>query len=126
MTGLMRVEGGSVALPFVQQQGEGLMPLLFAVGQQSALEEASAQLLPGEHLAFHDDIHMLTMPERVGAVYAIVRMRARIRIHGGTMKVWNHGRERPAICDVLERIVDSRIHKPWCGEGPTFQAINKE
>ena len=52
------------------------------------MEEASAQLLPGEHLfAFHDDIYMVTMPERVGAVCAIMeeqlRTRAQIRIHGG-------------------------------------------
>ena len=130
MTGLLRVEGGSAALPFVRmfygapseylwedscgtvhripqgeggEQGDALMPLLFAVGQHSALEEPSAQLLPGEHLfAFHDDIYMVTMPERVGAVYAIVeeqlRTRARIRIHGGKTKVWNRGGERPAIC----------------------------
>ena len=85
------------------------MPSLFAVGQHSALGDASAQLLPGEHLfAFHDDIYMVTMPERVGPVYAIVeeqlRTRARIKIHGGKTKVWNRGGERPAICDVLERI----------------------
>ena len=95
--------------------GDALMPLLFAVGQHSALEEASAQLLPGEHLfAFHDDIYMVTMPERVGAVYAIVeeqlRTRARIRIHGGKTKVWNRGGERLAICDVLERI--ARVQNP--------------
>ena len=142
MTGLMRDEGGSAALQFVRmfygapseylwedscgtvhripqgegvEQGDALMPLLFAVGQHSALEEASAQLLPGEHLfAFHDGIYMLTMPERVGAVYAIVeeqlKTRARIRIHGGKTKVWNRGGERPAICDVLERI--ARVQNP--------------
>ena len=142
MTGLMRVEGGSAALPFVRmfygapseylwedscgtvhripqgeggEQGDALMPLLFAVGQHSALEEASTQLFPGEHIfAFHDDIYMVTMPERVGAVYAIVeeqlRTRARIRIHGGKTKVWNRGGERPAICYVLERI--ARVQNP--------------
>ena len=71
--------------------------------------------LPGEHLfAFLDDIYMLTMPERVGAVYAIAEemlcMPAQIRIHGGKTKVWNRTGERPAVCDVLERIV--RIQNP--------------
>ena len=54
------------------------------------------------------------MPERVGALYAIVeeqlRTRARIRIHGGKTKVWNRGGERPAMCDVLERI--ARVQNP--------------
>ena len=142
MTGLMRVEGGSAALPFVRmfygalseyfwedscgtvhtipqgeggEQGDALMPLLFAVGQHSALEEASAQLLLGEHLfAFHDDTYMVTMRECVGVVSAIVeeqlRTRARIRIHCGKTKVWNCGGEKPAICDVLEHI--ARVQNP--------------
>ena len=89
-TGSPQGEGG--------EQGDALVPLFFAVGQHSALEEASAQWLLGEHIfAFHDDICMVTMPERVGAVYAIVeeqlRTRARIRIHGGKTKVWNRGGE---------------------------------
>ena len=55
------------------EQGDALMPLLFAVGQHTALEEASAQLWPGERIFAHlDDIYLVTMPERVGAVYAIV------------------------------------------------------
>ena len=35
-------------------------------------------------------------------------MCARIRIRGGNTNVWNRGGERPAICDVLERI--ARFH----------------
>ena len=81
MTGLMRVEGGSAALPFVRmfcgctvriplggfvtaqciagspkvhscgEQGNALMPFALRMSDiYSALEEASAQLLPGEHL----------------------------------------------------------------------------
>ena len=45
--------------------------LLFSVGQHSSLEVVGAQLRRGEHwLAFLDDIHMVTRPERVGAVHA--------------------------------------------------------
>ena len=85
------------------------MPLLFAVGQHRALEVASGQLRAGERLfAFHDDIFMVTMPERVGAVYSVVeeqlRVQARIGIHGDKTLVWNRAGERPQICDVLERI----------------------
>ena len=158
MTGLIRVEGGSAALPFVRmfygapseylwedscgtvhripqgeggEQGDALMPLLFAVGQHSALEEASAQLLPGEHLfAFHDDIYMVTMPERVGAVCAIVeeqlRTRAWIRIHGGKTKSGIVVERGPRFAMCWSALPESRIHKPWCGEGPTYHVINKE
>ena len=38
------------------EQGDALMPLLFAVGQHTALEEASAQLWPGERNL--DDIYL--------------------------------------------------------------------
>ena len=100
MKGLLQVEGGDAVLPFVRmfygapsqylwedaggmvhhipqgegdEQGDALMPLLFAVGQHRALEVASGQLRAGERLfAFHDDIYMVTMPERVGAVYSVV------------------------------------------------------
>ena len=91
LEGLMRVDGGSSALPFVRlfngspseylwedatgtvhtipqgeggEQGDPLMPLLFSVGQHSSLEAVGAQLRRGEHLlAFLDDIHMVTRPE---------------------------------------------------------------
>ena len=47
------------------EQGDAVMPFV-VVGQHSALEEGSAQLLPRKHLfAFHDDICLLTMPEFV-------------------------------------------------------------
>ena len=142
MTGLLQVEGGSSALPLVRmfygapseylwedsrgtvhripqgeggEQGDALMPLLFAVGQHNALEAVSAQLWPEERLiAFLDDIYLVTSTVRVGAVYAIaeeqLRLRAQIRIHGGRTKVWNRSGQRPPICDVLERI--ARIQNP--------------
>ena len=55
------------------EQSDTLMPLLSAVGQHIAIEAASFQWLPGERILAHlDDIYMITMPERVGAVHAIV------------------------------------------------------
>ena len=45
------------------EQSDALMPLLFAVGQHSALETASTQLWPGERIfAYLDDIYLVTMP----------------------------------------------------------------
>ena len=69
--------------------------------------------------AYLDDIYLVTMPERVGAMYAIVeeqlRVQAKIRIHGGKTKVWNRAGERPQICDVLERIARLQNPELWCG-----------
>ena len=111
------------------EQGDALMPLLFAVGQHRALEVASGQLRAGERLfAFHDDIFMVTMTERVGAVYSVVeeqlRVHARIGIHGGKTKVWNRAGERPQNCDVLERVAQMENPRAvvWRGSGiPTEQ-----
>ena len=42
------------------EQGDPLMPLLFSIGIQGALEEVAASLLPGEQLcAFLDDVYLL-------------------------------------------------------------------
>ena len=109
--GLMRVEGGSEAVPFVRtfrgapseylwedsqgvvhnipqgeggEQGDTLMPLLFAVGQ-----------------------HQATQPESTGRSYRCLEAglwnRAKIRIHEGKTKTWNWAGVRPPICDELER-----------------------
>ena len=136
MRGLLRVEGGSQALPFIRmfygapseylwedssgtvhtipqgeggEQGDPLMPLLFAVGQHEALEAISDQLPEGDHLlAYLDDTYIVTQPERVSDAYRCLDTelwnRARIRIHGGKTKIWNRSGIRPPICDVLERI----------------------
>ena len=136
LKGLRYVVGSNAVLPFVRlfygrpsvylweddlgtvhriPQGEGgeqrdaLMPLLFVVGQHQALEAAQRQLWPGESLfAYLDNIYMVTSPDRVGAVYAIVqeglRVHACIEIHGGKTRVWNRAGLRPEACNVLERI----------------------
>ena len=101
LEGLMRVDGGSAALPFVRlfygrpsqylwedstgtthtvhqgeggEQGDPLMPLLYSVGQHRALEAISRELLGSEKLlAYLDDIYVITRPDRVGDVYTAVR-----------------------------------------------------
>ena len=94
------------------EQGDALMPLLFCLGQHSALEAVQDEMREGEFLfAYLDDIYIVTRPERVGAVYASLREHlqsfARIRIHGGKTQVWNRGGVRPPVCDVLERIAQA-------------------
>ena len=66
-------------------------------------------------MAFLDDVYMVSQPERVGSVYAVLQealfAHAGIRVHGGKTKVWNMAGVRPASCDVLEQI--ARNEDPW-------------
>ena len=83
------------------------MPLLFSLGQHQALEAVQRQLLPDKRLlAFLDDIHTVTSPERVGPVYKILQSElwnhSRIRIHCGKTQVWNRAGVRPEACAALE------------------------
>ena len=135
MQGLMRVDGGSEAVPFVRmfygspseylwedslgvvhtipqgeggEQGDPLMPLLFAVGQHQALEAVKGQLSDGDHLlAYLDDTFIVTQPESTGDSFRSLETelwnRAKIRIHGSKTKIWNRAGIRPPICDELER-----------------------
>ena len=101
LDGLLNVAGAGEALPFVLmfygapsvylweddvgdihtihqgeggEQGDALMPLLFALGQHSALDAIQENLEDGEHLfAFHDDIYTTTSPDRVGSLYALLQ-----------------------------------------------------
>ena len=70
------------------EQGDALMPLLFALGQHGVLETTARTLRAGEFMfAFLDDIHFVTAPNRVGAIYATLQealwAHARIAIHLG-------------------------------------------
>ena len=133
----MQVDGGSPTLPFVRvfygappeyywwkddcglihsishreggEQGDAMMPLLFTLGQHSALESTTRSLREGVFMcAFLDDIYFITAPARVGAVYAALQealwSHAHIAIHLGKTKVWKSSGTRPEICAVLERM----------------------
>ena len=94
LSGLLNVEGGGQALPFVRmfysspssyswedscgvshtirqgeggEQGDALMPLLFALGQHRALVAIQSELQDGE-FAYLDDICTVVPPDRLGAV----------------------------------------------------------
>ena len=97
LEGLLRMEGGDQILPFVcvfhnnpstclwedelgvtqhvaqgegGEQGDPLMPLLFALGQHKSLVEAQARLSGNERsLAFFDDIHIASMPGGFGSTH---------------------------------------------------------
>ena len=119
LSGLLNVEGGGQALPFVRmfygspssyswedscgvshtirqgeggEQGDALMPLLFALGQHRALVAIQSELQDGEFLfAYLDDIYAVVPPDRVGAVSMQQHLWAhcRIRVHTGKTQVWN-------------------------------------
>ena len=118
---LMTVEGGPDIMPFVRQfygqpsmclwesddgivhqieQGEGgeqgdpLMPLLFALGQHAILCARDEGLAKGERLmAFLDDVYISTNPEGLKQAYGGAERElwrhARIRVHEGKTQVWN-------------------------------------
>ena len=148
---LITVEGGPDIMPFVRQfygqpskylwesddgiahqieQGEGgeqgdpLMPLLFALGQHASLCAIDEGLAEGERLmAFLDDVYISTNPEGLQQAYGgaerVLWRHARIRVREGKSQVWNSGGVRPEFCDVLERI--AQIADPearvWKGSG---------
>ena len=80
LVGLMRVKGGSSALPFVRlfygtaPKGRGASretPSCHSCSQLGSTHPLKPSEPRGEHLfAFLDDIYTLTRPERVGAVHA--------------------------------------------------------
>ena len=64
------------------------MPLLFCVGQHSALPAVQHSLRPTENLlVFLDDLYVVSRPDLVGAIYRIVQeslwAHAGFRVHGG-------------------------------------------
>ena len=53
-------------------RGDPLMPLLFALGQHSALVAAEERLRDGERMAFLDDVDVVCAPDQVGRVFSTV------------------------------------------------------
>ena len=77
-----------------REQGDAMMPLLYALGQHKALVNIAAQLKESEKLlAFLDDIYVVCQPDRVGIIFETIKVElwdhAKIRINDGKTKVWN-------------------------------------
>ena len=115
LEGLRTFDGGDAALPFVKQfcgstsrfcvsheivQGEGgeqgdpLVPALFALGLHQVLVAVQAGLLPSERLfAFLDDSNVVCRPDRVADVHASLQAEfwhhARMQVHQGKTQLWN-------------------------------------
>ncbi len=76
------------------EQGDPLMPLLFALGIHDALQDVASRLQPGEDLAaFLDDVYVLCKPDRVRDIYNMLEEAfgriAGIQLHTGKTRVWN-------------------------------------
>ena len=83
------------------EQGDHLMPLLFALGQHRALEAIHERMRPGEHvMAFLDDLYTACRPERLDEVHTTVEEQlathAHIHVHNGKTQVWNRGGVEPS------------------------------
>jgi hypothetical protein len=106
------------------EQGDPLMPALYALGQHPALVHAAQHLLPGELLfAYLDDVYAVCRPERATQVFHIVTDAlsafAGVQANLGKCKMWNKGGIPPPGADTISPDV-------WVGgspAGPRHQGI---
>ena len=105
------------------EQGDPFMPLLFSLGQHTAMEPVQRRLHGNEKVfVFLDDIVVVCSPDRVVAVEAILReelkRHAHIDVHEGKTQVWNRGGVAPRGIEELVRV--ARLVKPdaivWKGD----------
>ena len=99
------------------EQGDAMMPLLFAVGQRGALEVTHRDE-PGELLlAFHDDVCMATPPARVGPMYAVVQEELYVHVAIRVQKGQGVEPGRSPSCRLQHIGADSPRHLA-CGQVP--------
>ena len=143
LRGLLEVEGGGAALPFVRvfhgspsehlwEDDEGTVHRIpQGEGRTGRCHDASvvcswaARRFGGHPQADelrrvsdgHDDVYMSTPPARVGPMYAVVQEELYARCHPGhgKTKVWNQVGVRPVVAS---RSPASPTQKPWCGQVP--------
>ena len=102
------------------EQGDPLMPALFALGQHPALQQVNGILQPGERIfAFLDDVYVVTTPDRARFLFNAVRdalqAHCGISVNMGKTRVWNRGgQEPPGI-----RELGSAEDRAWVGGADT-------
>ena len=109
------------------EQGDPVMPALFALGQHAALVAVQDTLLRTEKLfAFLDDIYAVAKPERVAQVHATLERElwahARIHIHQGKTQFWNQVSVEPLDC---QRICAAARAFDSSNRGPLFRASTR-
>ena len=105
---IVQAEGG--------EQGDPLMPVLFALGQHPAFVTLQTQFQDDERLfAFLDDLYVVCSPDRVSAVNGVLQNalfhHSRIRVHHGKTQVWN----REGVVRILGTPSDFRPRYPYFG-----------
>ena len=130
LDGLRSVAGGDSALPFVVQfygnpfsylwddndgetdeirqgekgeQGDPLMPMLYALGQHQALRSVQSRLRRHERfLALDDDVYAVAQPERIVAVHRILGEELWQQPHSDQCRqIWNRGGHVPSGYETL-------------------------
>ena len=76
------------------EQGDPVMPMLYALGQHPALCAIQSKLHGGEHLlAFLDDVHAVSSPECTCDIHGVcdddLWAHSRVQIHAGKTHIWN-------------------------------------
>ena len=127
LSGLRRLPKASSTLPFVKQfygrpseyvwydgsntpqiiqqaeggeQGDPMMPALYALAQHPALAAVAAQLRPGEQVfAFLDDVYIVCRPDRASLLFNLVQQELHaqcgISVNLGKTKVYNRAGIQP-------------------------------
>ena len=104
------------------EEGDPLMPALYACGQHRALVHVSEELLDSERLfAFMDDVYVCCGPDRVAAIHQLLGEmwdRARIQLHQGKTQFWNRGGTSPRGWEAMTAV--ARVGDPtavlWKGD----------
>ena len=101
------------------EQGDPLMPALFALAQHPALQETAATMRSGEALfAFLDDIYVISSPDRTHALYSTLRVSLRghacIELNQGKTRIWNAAGEEP--CHLPELQPADSNDRVWVGD----------
>ena len=106
------------------EQGDALMPALFALGQHDALLAIHDRLRPEERLfAFLDDIHIWSpSPNRMATLHTTIQeqllVHTGIQIHHGKTQLWNRAGVAPAGSVALTAA--AQVHDPdaivWRGD----------
>ena len=100
------------------EQGDPLMPALYAIAQHPAFAAVHTQLREGEAVfAYLDDIYVVAVPERIrellDACQQALREHACIELNRGETRIWNAAGEEPAHISELRGHGEQPI---WTGD----------
>ena len=99
------------------EQGDALMPMLYALGQHGTLVCLQDFLLPHEHLfAYLDDLYVVCLPARVGPIFKHCKR------HWISMPAYKSTWENPR-CPFCQEMQEVAAHvdplaRVWRGQGP--------